>query len=363
MKKRITKFLETDLPITSYTRVHLGYFLIGGAILFITTFIYVGIYLPIDSEVHGDVRFHIEAGERSYTIASNLQTQGFIRSRVLFTFYALMRGELLHLQSGDYFLAPSMSSHAILKKLAVGDIISEAITIQEGWNLRDMAEAFEQKGLFSTDQFFEITGFPGIDYRVDETVPQPKDFSSEFEFLKSKPEYVSLEGYLSPDTYQLSRKETPERIVRRMLKNFEDKVIDDNPELTGDITFFEILTMASIIEKEVRSLEDKKIVSGVLWKRLANNMRLQVDATVVYIREGNYKIVSIDETKTDSPYNTYTNDGLPPGPISNPGLESIQAALEPTESPYWFYLSPSANTTVFTRTFEEHKAAKALYLP
>jgi UPF0755 protein len=330
------------------TRERLGYLLIGVAVIFTISFFYIGIYLPVNSQARDEIRFHIERGEGSFTIASNLEAEGLVRSRALFTFYALMRGEITHLQSGDYLLAPSMSAHHVLQRLSTGDIISETITIQEGWDLKDMAEAFEKMGMFSAEAFFETVGFPG-------KTTTPKNFSDEFAFLKDKPSDVSLEGYLFPDTYHITQNEQPENIVRRMLKNFEQKV--------GHAIAYDDLIMASIIEKEVPSIEDKKIVSGILWKRLANDMRLQVDATVVYVREGNYKIVSIEETRTDSPYNTYVYDGLPPGPISNPGLESIQAALEPEESPYWFYLNPSPTTTIFSRTFEEHKAAKAKYLP
>ena len=343
---------------------YLGYVLLGMTAVFIGTFVFVTLFLPVAPQDHQTVMFHIEKGEGSYEIATNLQEKSFIRSRALFTVYAILTGRILQLQSGDYLLTPSMSASTILNKLASGDIEIEKITIKEGWSLQNIAEEFELRGFFSQDDFFMITGTPGKDYRIEEDTIQPKDFSNEFPFLKVKPEYVSLEGYLFPDTYQITANQIPEEIVRRMLQNFQTHMNQDILEQiqAQEKTLFEVLTMASLIEKEVRSFDDKKIVSGILWKRLTNNMRLQVDATVVYIREGNYKIVSIEETKTDSPYNTYVRDGLPLGPISNPSIESIQAALNPVESPYWFYLSPSANVTIFTRTFEEHKSAKAKYL-
>ena len=147
-----------------------------------------------------------------------------------------------------------------------------------------------------------------------------------------------------------------------MLSNFERKMI---PELKSQMqekgkSVFEIITMASMLEKEVRSLEDKKIVSGILWKRMEAGMPLQIDATVNYITDKSDPGVSIKDTKIDSPYNTYKYPGLPKGPISNPGMDSIIAALEPIKTSYWFYLSDG--TTHFSKTLQEHAANKAKYL-
>ena len=346
-------FWNQKIPIhLKYT--YFGLILLGIVLLFVGSLVLGHIFFPMASSMRDSIVFHIEDGESSYAIASDLEEQGFIRSRTAFTVYALVTRRLFNLQNGDYFLSPSMSMEEILTKITQGDVIFEEITVKDGWSLKNIAEEFEERGYFTKEELYKMTGFPGIDYRVEPEKRGFKDFSKEFNFLRDKPDYISLEGYLFPDTYQITKNEQPENIVRRMLKNFEEKI--------GNNISFEKLTMASIIEKEVRSLKDKKLVSGVLWKRIENSVRLQVDATVVYIRPENYKIVSIDETKIESPYNTYRVDGLPLGPISNPSLKSVEAALEPEDSPYWFYLSPSLNTTIFSRTFEEHKAAKVKYL-
>ncbi|MDP2741586.1 MAG: endolytic transglycosylase MltG, partial [bacterium] len=158
--------------------------------------------------------------------------------------------------------------------------------------------------------------------------------------------------------------DSAEDILKNILANFEKKL---TPELKEAIALqkksvFEIITMASIIEKEVKTMDDKKIVSGILWKRRDSGMPLQVDATVNYITGKNHKSALIEDTKIDSFYNTYKYKGLPLGPISNPGIDSILSAVYPTESKYWYYLSAVSGETIFSETFREHNIAKAKYL-
>jgi UPF0755 protein len=149
-----------------------------------------------------------------------------------------------------------------------------------------------------------------------------------------------------------------------MLINFDDKITSDlKKEIKNqNKTLFEIITMASMIEKEVKTMEDKKIVSGILWKRMDSGMRLQVDATVLYAQNKEGLKVYTKDTQIDSPYNTYKNDGLPLGPISNPGIDSIIAAVYPTKTAYYYYLSASDGKTIWARTLEDHNNNKIKYL-
>jgi len=330
----------------------------------VAVFGFVHIFLPVERAASTPIVFRVESGEGSYQTAFNLEKANLIRSRASFFLYAIVTGQAQKLQSGDYLLAPSMNAHTIIRALVSGDSIREYITIKEGWNLRDIATEFEKRGFFTQQEFFAVTGYPAVDYREETDLPRPKDFSREFTFLQDKPPYVSLEGYLFPDTYQVTTNETPESFVRRALRNFETNL---TPELLHKIeaqseSIYEVVTWAAMIEKEVRSFEDKQLVAGLLQKRIEEGMRLQTDSPIVYIRDGNYYKVSIEETQIESSYNTYRIYGLPLGPISNPGIESIRAALEPVESAYWYYLSARDGTTIFSRTFAEHLAAKALYL-
>lgn len=298
-------------------------------------FIWQGIYLP--KNLGGEEKlFLIEKGQGLFQIAKNLEKEELIKNRYFFDFYLLIRGKAKSLQAGEYKLSPSMTIAEIAKKIISGEVVKEKITIIEGWNLKDIGFYFERRGMFQAEELYD--------------------------------EMKELEGYLFPDTYEIRKGESLEEIVKKMRDNFEKKL---TPDLRREIgrqgkTISEIVTMASLIEKEVRNTKEqpnaKELVSGILWKRLKNNMPLQVDATINYITGKKTTKISIEETQIDSPYNTYKYLGLPKGPISNPGLESILAAVYPKSSEYWYYLSIPEGKTIFSETLEEHNLAKSKYL-
>ena len=177
----------------------------------------------------------------------------------------------------------------------------------------------------------------GIDY-----------FKKDFSFLTDAPGSASLEGYLYPDTYHIAAEQTPADIVRQMLENFDRKLTSElRTEIKKqDKKIFDNVTMASIQEKEVRSPEDKKVVAGILWKRLGRGMPLQADSTLLYPAAG--AEANVPNKLIDSPYNTYIDPGLPIGPICNPGIESIEAAVYPSDSGYLFYLSAKDGNIIFS---------------
>ncbi|MCD6550371.1 endolytic transglycosylase MltG [bacterium] len=335
-------------------------------IIFIGGLLYLwqGIYLPLDSNSQEEKVFLIKKGEGVEEIAANLSEDGIIKNRIFFIFYVLLTNHSKDLKAGVYLLKPSMSVEEITDRIVSGKTIEEKITIIEGWNIENIADYFEKEGLFKKEEFFEIAGYPRVDYSKKKDLPPPPDFSEEYDFLADKPKNISLEGYLFPDTYFIKRNSTPKEIIEMMLSNFNKKL---TPDLREEIirqkkTIFEIVTMASLIEKEVKTPEDKKIVSGILWKRLKRDMPLQVDATISYITGKKTTAISREELKIDSPYNTYKYTGLPAGPICNPGIESILAAIYPQESEYFYYLSTPDGKTIFSRTLEEHNIAKIKYL-
>lgn len=179
-------------------------------------------------------------------------------------------------------------------------------------------------------------------------------------------ESEGLEGYLFPDTYFVSQETTAEELVKMMRENFEKKV--GQPNLSG-ITFAQVVNIASIVEREALLVEDKPIVAGILIKRFLNGWPLQADATVQYALgyqsdEGSWwkKHLTEEDLEIDSPYNTYKNPGLPPAPVCNPGLDSLEAAINPTETDYWYYVSDSEGRMRFARTNEEHNENTLKYV-
>ena len=335
-------------------------------LVFLTGFFYIwqGIYLPKEADSQTEKFFLIRKGEGLREISFNLEKEGLIKDKTFFKTYVFLERIERELQAGEYWLSPSMTICEIAKKIVLGDVVKEEITIIEGWNVKDIAWYLENKGMFQAEELFELIGFPKIDYSKVKDLPRPKDFSKDYDFLKDKPKNLGLEGYLFPDTYQINRGVTIEEIVIMALNNFDQKL---GPDLREEIeqerkTIFEIITTASLIEKEVKTIEDKKLVSGILWKRLENRIPLQVDATITYITGKKTTKISKEETQIDSPYNTYKYMGLSLGPICNPGFESILASVYPESNQYWYYLSTPEGRTIFSRTLEEHNIAKAKYL-
>ncbi len=323
-----------------------------------------GIFLPKDKNNISQKNFLIKKGESIKEIAYNLQQENLIKNKPLFYFYLLLKASYNKVQAGEYFISPSQSIAEITDKIISGEIAKERITIIEGWNLRDIGWNLENRGLVQAEELFELVGFPTIDYSQVEDLPSPEDFSEEFSFLKDKPKNVGLEGYLFPDTYDILLQEDIRTIVKKMLGNFDKKIKSDLRKEIVDQnkSIFEIITMASLLEREVKTVEEKKIVSGILWKRIKYNIPLQVDATITYITGKKTTKVSKEDTQINSRYNTYKYLGLPLGPISNPGLESIKAALYPKDSNFWYYLTVPGGKAKFSETLEEHNRKKYKYL-
>jgi UPF0755 protein len=324
-------------------------FLIFASLLFV----WQGIYLPKKIGSGETIVFSIEKGEGSKEISLKLEKAGIIKWNVFFRAYSLFSDSAGSLKAGEYLFSPSMSIKEIIGKLVAGEVIRKKITIPEGWNMQDIGEYLEEKEIIKEEDFLALAGSA-----------LTEDFSQQFDFLDDKPKNLQLEGYLFPDTYEIVSGEGSREIILRILNNFGEKLTQD---LRKEIflqkkTVFQIVTAASLIEKEVKGLEDKKIVSGIIWKRLQAGMPLQIDATLNYITGKKNTKVSIADTQIDSPYNTYKYKGLPLGPISNPGMESILAAIYPEESAYWYYLSAKDGQTIFSKTLAEHNVAIAKYL-
>lgn len=316
-------------------------------LLFIFIFLVFYFFLGIFSIKNKNPNFfEIKKGEGFLEIGRRLEKEGFIKNRYSFYVYGFLTNQWKYLKPGKYKFE-NLSSREIFKKIKEGRVELEKATIIEGLRLSEIDEILMEKNIIKK---------PLSSFKI-------KDFKDQFLFLKDVDDDLSLEGFLFPDTYFFQFEMDEREVAMIFLKNFEEKISPLLEEIEKkNKTLFEIITMASMLEKEMTGKENKKIAAGLLWKRLKHNMPLQVDATVNYALQ-KYKVrISLEDLKVDSPYNTYKYKGLPKGPICNPSLESIQAALFPEESDFWFYLTTKEGLVVFSKTYQEHLLNKKLYL-
>lgn len=295
--------------------------------------------------------FRVNRGDNAPVIGERLESAGLIRSKWFFVYYIWkedLRGKTI---AGDYLLSGRLTVPDIATKLTTGEVesLSVDVTFPEGWESKRMAERLTASGL-PGEEFLRLVGAPSPEWRV------------KYAALSQLPEGASLEGYLFPDTYSFFKNATAEDIVSKMLANFDAKFSADRREAVrkSGRTVHESLTMASIVENEVTSDADRRKVADLFWRRIGAGQGLESDATVKYVLGKNKIQHSFEETRVESPYNTYINKGLPPGPIGNPGLSAIDAAIYPESNPYWYFLSdPETGETVFAVTYDQHLANKA----
>jgi len=276
----------------------------------------------------------IKEGMPLKEVSEYLKDSSVIRSEILFeVFVTVLAGDSGVLQ-GEYFFNKKLSSFGIARRVTKGEYGLDPIrvTILEGSTIYDIAKIFEEK-------------FPKFD---------------SVEFLK---EAKDMEGYLFPDTYLFLPNVKAGQVIKEMRAVFDNRLKEIKEEIsTSNKPLGDIITMASILEKEARKTKDRRIISGILWKRIEIGMPLQVDAVFPYINGKNTFELSLKDLKIDSPYNTYKYKGLPVGPISNPSLDSIKAAATPISSKYLFYLTGKDGKMHYAKDFEEHKKNKRLYL-
>ncbi len=248
------------------------------------------------------------------------------------------------------------------------------LTIIPGWTLRQVADYLVLKGFATTTRdVYALTGEPAMLRSRQAGPPFPSAMDGLY-FVERKPDNLSQEGYLAPETYRVYRNASLLEVVQKLLtqRNKELETIFPGPTektapfLDGrfsDVSYLEIMTMASIIEKETRADEDRSLVADILWRRYEKKWALQVDSSVHYAVDRTGDVFTTAQERTVlSPWNTYKYPGLPPGPICNPSVESIKAALNPEKNSYWYFLTGSDGKMHYARTLEEHNANRAKYL-
>lgn len=294
-------------------------------------------------------------------IENYLKENKVIKSSFVFDMtIRLLRGEK-EIKAGEYLFDKPYSGFEIAKKIITGDygIEYKKILIKEGMTIDEIGNLLEKEELVKKDDFLKFTGCCARNITAMERI----DFT-EYYNLNINPFNNMLEGYFFPDTYFFPKNADPGEIIKLVLKNFNKKITDDLKEeiLTSGRGFYDILIMASILEKEAITYYDKQMVADILWKRLDKNMALQVDASLQYTTGKNTFELSKKDLKENSPYNTYKYKGLPITPISNPGIQSIRAAIFPKSNPYWFYMSDEFNIIHYSEDYDEHKSNVAQYL-
>ncbi len=324
------------------------------AVIFSGWFV-LSIFNPVNLSI---TNFKISQGEGVNQISRKLKRKGIIRTSFVFESYVYLKDLESDFKAGEYNLPRVLNINRLTQILTQGQPTEEwKITIPEGFTTKDIALRLENIGKFQADKFLQAVGVGQGEYDVGLDI-------SAYNFLQDLPDNTSLEGYLFPDTYRFFPYATVDDVIRKMLNNFDHKL---TVQMRQDIqaqhkTIFEIITLASIIEREVKTDQDRAIVAGIFNKRLKADMPLQADSTINYVTGKNTPAVSGVDLKIDSLYNTYKYKGLPPGPISNPGIESIKAAIYPEDSNYWYFLTDKQGNAHYAEDFEEHKQNKAKYL-
>ncbi len=304
-----------------------------------------------------DKVFVIEKGESLDSISKKLKKENLIKYPLFFKIYAKNSKKDASLQAGSYLIKGDVSMVDLINLFASGKAIKQEkeIKIIEGWDIQEINDYLKKEKIQKNDDFLNLAQ-KNINFWQNKF---------DYPFLRLLPKQANLEGFLFPDTYRIYNNADVDDIIAKMLANFNSKL---SPEILTDIkkqnkSLYEIITMASIIQKEVRSTEDMKIVSGIFWNRIKNKQALQSCATLAYILGEDKAQYSLEDTKIKSPYNTYQNRGLPPGPICNPGLEAIKAAVYPEETDYNYFLSSFKDgKTIFSKTYAEHLRNKEKYL-
>lgn len=320
------------------------------SILIIGIFIclyYCEIYFPA-SKSDNKISLVIEKGESLKNIALDLENKNIIRDSFWMRLYFKLNNLSKNIIADEFEVSSNMSIKQIAKIITNKNNNEIKLTIIEGWNASQISDYLSKKGICKQDEWNNFLSGHSFNY----------------EFLETKPKNANLEGYLFPDTYNVYKNASCETVMKKMLDNFGNKI--DN-KILSDIknqgkNLYDVLILASIIELEVPDNYDRAQIADIFLKRLDVGIALQSDATINYITGNGHVRPSYNETRMKSPYNTYLNKGLPPTPISNPGLSAIKAVVYPTHNPYYYFLTTKDGRVIYSKTFEEHKKNKALYL-
>ena len=319
----------------------LAFFLCAFAVL------YIGYSLisPAGANEKEEV-FIVKKGTGLRAVATELERRGLIRSRHLFILWAILKGGARDIKAGEYSLNQSLPPVRIFRILASGAVKTYPVTIPEGLTAEQIADILAKKNLIDKGEFMSLV--------------EDKTLAASYHI-----DGPGLEGYLYPDTYLISRDMGAKGVIDLMVNRFwhvYNSLIKDQKSAAGGLSQLrQLVTLASIVEKETGLAEERPIIASVFLNRLKNSMRLESDPTIIYGLkdfDGNLKR---EDLRTPSPYNTYIHHGLPPGPIANPGREALSAVIDPVKTDYLYFVSKNDGSHYFSTTLEEHNRAVARY--
>lgn len=295
-----------------------------------------------DRDAGENIYMVVKPGTTASEISDRLMQLGVIDSRLRFWWLMKLQGDASKFKTGTYAFTPHMDEQAVLDKLVAGDTTVVKFTIPEGFGIKEIAKRLADEGLVDEQEF----------------LAEAKDFAP-YDYMKKRPNVrYAAEGYLFPDTYVIHSDVSAEGIMKMMAEDFDTRL---TPALRQQaaakgLSIHDLITLASLVEKEARYDEDRPIIAQVFFKRLQMGMPLQSDTTLQYLMAGPKEDVSIEDTKIDSPYNTYQHEGLPPGPIASPGMKSILAVLNPANTDYLYFVADRQGHNHYSQTYGEHLA-------
>jgi UPF0755 protein len=306
--------------------------------------IMLGAYLTAPVLEHGEDRvFIIQKGMNLREISGMLEENGLIRSSMAFILRAKFKGNGHMVRAGEYILNPSMTPERIMEMFVKGEVVAYNVTLPEGYTIEQIADVLSSYGLIGKGQFLQYVNQSGIEKMYGFQGP-------------------GLEGYLYPDTYRFTRGLNEKAIVDTMIMRFREMTASLNDRIKeSGMSLHEVVTLASIVEKETGNPDERPLIASVFFNRLSKKMRLDSDPTVIYgIKDFSGNITKRD-LSTNNPYNTYVINGLPLGPIANPGIDSIRAVLYPAETDFLYFVSKNNGSHQFSKSLAEHNRAVRIY--
>ena len=322
-----------------------SYFLLTFFLLLIAVVSFLFYVFYLDKYSVSSINVEIKRSMGLGAISKLLEEKKVVRDENLFLAFVVLNGVQNELKAGEYEFKPKLSVSEVKTILIKGRTVLRRVTIPEGYTLNQISQVLENKGILSKEEFLEL--------------------AKNREYIKNKlgVEANTLEGFLFPETYLFSKNQLAEAVINKMVDKFFE-VYNSTENNNGlDLNLLEIVTYASIIEKETSMDSEKKMISAVIKNRLEMGMKLDLDPTVIYALGDSYKgRLTKKDLTFSSPYNTYVNKGLPSGPIANPGKESIEAALNPADVDFLYFVSKGDGSHFFSNNYRSHVNAVKKYI-